>query len=149
MPPPTRMEIDAMLAEFLADQKRYPTRDMLQRIVDNQTSHEKRDDERHAEMKESIAGHHYRITNLESKAVQIEEKVEEVEEDTGQHRLQSLIDFKKKAEQKEEDRQKTASDRRWQVVAIVIATLVGMGATFFAGHSVGAAHQPPGATIGH
>lgn len=138
-----------MLAEFLADQKRHPTREMLQRIVDNQTGHEKRDDERHSELKESIAGHHYRIANLESKAIRIEEKVEEVEEDTGSHRLQSLIDFKKRAEAKDEERMKTASDRRWQIVAIVIATLVGMGATFLAGHSVGTAHTPPGAAISH
>lgn len=70
-------DLDRRLARFLNDQEENPTREILERIANQQLSHEKEDQNRHTELKEVIAGHAGRLTALEQRTARLEDREED------------------------------------------------------------------------
>lgn len=72
-----KSELDARLARFLNDQEENPPQTILKRIADNQLTHEKLDQDRHAEVKGLLQDHGLRIANLERRADRLEDREED------------------------------------------------------------------------
>jgi len=70
-------DLDLRLARFLQDQEDNPIQETLKTIADNQLEHEKKDNDRHVEVKLLVEGHSGRLTALEQRTARLEDREED------------------------------------------------------------------------
>ena len=73
--------LDDELRDYLRAARANPVADTLRTIADNQIAHERKDLERHEEIRGSLAGHHARLSVVE----RLTDDLQRQEEITGQH----------------------------------------------------------------
>jgi hypothetical protein len=83
----THPDVEAMLHEYLLEQRQNPIRKSLERLTDALNAHETKDHERHVELIRRLDSHDFRIGTLEGRATKAEAAIEEVEDVTGRFQI--------------------------------------------------------------